>query len=147
MAEAAADVGGGGSGGEADGFVGLDEFGGGQADAALFLGEALLAGEKGAVVAERLVEQRLDQRGAAVGAANEAAAFQLGQVAADAGRRGAGFGKNLFDGGGTGAEEEFDDEFTAAIEGVGHIAPILPFRRGKMESLREVILSELWIFW
>ena len=46
MAEAAADVGGGGAGGEADGFAGLDEFGGGQADAALFSGVALLAGEK-----------------------------------------------------------------------------------------------------
>ncbi len=87
MADAAADVGGGGAGGEADGFVGLDELGGGEADAAFFLGKALLAGEEGAVVAERLVEQRLDEGGAAVGAANEAAAFQLGEVAADAGRR------------------------------------------------------------
>ena len=116
VAEAAADVGGGGAGGEADGFVGLDELGCGETDAAFFLGEALLAGEERAVVAERLVEERLDEGGAAVGAANEAAAFQLGEVAADAGGRGAGFGKNLFDGGRSGAEEEFDNQFTARIE-------------------------------
>jgi hypothetical protein len=78
-----------------------------------------------------------------VGAANEAAAFQLGQVAADAGRRGAGYGENLFDGGGSGAEKEFDDEFTAAIEGFGHTGPILTCRSGKMEGLSEDFLSEL----
>ena len=114
MAQAAADVGGGGAGGKADGFAGLDQFGGGQADAALFSGMTLLAGEKGAVVAERLVEQRLDQRRAAVGAAYQAAVFKPCQVAPDAGRRGAGYGQNLFDGGGAGAQEELDDLLGAA---------------------------------
>jgi hypothetical protein len=73
-----------------------------------------------------------------VGAANEAAAFQLGQVAADAGGRGAGYLEDLFDGGSSGAKEEFDDEFTAAIEGFGHTGPILPFWREKKEGLSEV---------
>src|SRR5271157_819340 len=135
VAQAAADMGGGGAGGEAYGFVGLDELGGGEANAALFFGEALLAGQEGAVVTEGLVEQRLNQSGAAVGAANEAAAFKLGQVAPDAGSRGAGFGKNLFHCGRAVAEEELDDLFTAAIEGIGHIAPILYFRRVKKEGL------------
>ena len=116
MAQAAADVRGGGAGGEAHGLVGLDQFGGGQADAAFFLGKALLARQEGAVVAERLVEQRLDQGGAAMGAADQAAVFKPRQVAPDAGRRGAGHGQNLLDGGGSGAEQELDDQFGAAIE-------------------------------
>ena len=114
MTEAAADVSGGGAGGEANGFAGLDELCCGQADAALFSGVALLAGEKRAVVAERFIEQGLDERGAAVGAPDEAAVLKPGQVAADAGRRTAGFSQNLVDGGAAGAQEELDDFLRSA---------------------------------
>jgi hypothetical protein len=64
-----------------------------------------------------------------MGAANQPAAFQPSQVAPDAGSRGAGYLENLFYCGGSGPEKKFDNQFTASIQCVSHIAPILPSRR------------------
>jgi len=122
MAKAAADVRSGGAGGEANRLIGLHQFSGGQADSPLLLSEALLAREERAVVAERLVKQRLNQRGSAVSSANEAAVFKARQVATDAGRRGAGDGENLFDGCAAAAQQELDDDLSAAIDGFRHTA-------------------------
>jgi hypothetical protein len=55
-------VGCGGAGGQAHGLTRQDEFGSGQADVAFFDGKALFSGQERAVVAERLVKKRLDQR-------------------------------------------------------------------------------------
>ena len=61
--------------GESDRLIGLNEFGGGKTDAALFNGESLFAREKGTVVTEWLVEKRLDQGCAAMRATNQTPVF------------------------------------------------------------------------
>jgi hypothetical protein len=66
-----------------------------------------------------------------MGAADEAAVFQPGQIAPDAGRRGAGDGQQLFYRGGSGAEQEFDDLLGAAIDRVGHLRGDSTLRKTK----------------
>uniref|UniRef100_E6PYZ8 Uncharacterized protein n=1 Tax=mine drainage metagenome TaxID=410659 RepID=E6PYZ8_9ZZZZ len=116
MAQAAADEGCRGSGGQPDGLVLTDQLGGGQTDAALFVGEALFARLKAAVVAKRLIEERLDQRCAAMGTPDESAIFKVSQVAADAWGRGADFLQDRLDRGGTQTEQEFHDFFSSVVE-------------------------------
>lgn len=125
MAEAAANVGSGGARGKSDGFASQHQFGGGQADAAFFRCVALLASQERAVVAKWLVEERFDQLGAAVGAADESTIFKASQIAADAWRRGAGFGEDLIDTGATRAEQELDDLLGSMVNGLGHACKIL----------------------
>ncbi len=142
MAKAATDVGGGSSGGEADGFAGLHEFGGCQADAALFCGVALLPGEERTVVAEWFVEKRFDERCSTVSAPDEAAILEAGQVAADAGRGTACLGENFVDRGAAGAQKKLDDFFRTVAEGVSHkgrrvILPAGIWDRNGAEKCRE----------
>jgi len=113
VAEAAANEGGGGAGGEADGLVGLDEFCSGEADAALFRGIALLTGEERGIEAERLVEERLDEGCASVGATDEAAVLQARKIAADGRAGGTCDGEEFLDSSGAGAEEMLQELFGA----------------------------------
>ena len=94
-----ADLRGGGAGSNADGLVGLDEIGCGESDAPLLDSGSLFACLEAAVIAERLIEQGLNQHGAAMRTAYESAAFQTVEGAADGGRRGANSRKQLIDGG------------------------------------------------
>ena len=122
MTKTAADVGRCRSGGEANGLIGLNEFGGGKADAALFYGEFLFAREKGAVVAEWLVEKRFDQGCAAMRATNQTPIFETCQIPANTGSRGTRHCEDFFDTGCTGAEQKLDDQFTAAVQCLWHDA-------------------------
>ena len=108
--EAADNFRGGGSGGEGDGVAGGDELRGGEGDAALFVGEAADLILEGAVVAEGLVEERLDGDGSAMGAAEEAGRFKVLQVAADGGKRDIEFVAQGLDGGRACVAELLEDD-------------------------------------
>ena len=74
MPQAARHPGGGGAGGQSDGFVFFDQFRSGNADMPFLLHQAMLTGLKGGVVAEWLVEQFLHESGSSVGSADQALA-------------------------------------------------------------------------
>jgi hypothetical protein len=122
MAQAAPHMRGGGAGREAYTFIGLHQFSGRQTDAPLLLGETLLTRQEAAVVAERLVEQRLNQGCAAVRSADQPTAFKPHQVASDAGCRRAGDGENLLNRCAPCAKQKFNDQLRTTIDGRGHIA-------------------------
>src|SRR5258708_3310035 len=97
----------GGAGSEAYGLLLGDEFARSQTDAALLVGRAEFAGLERGIVAEGLVEQWFDQGSAAMGAEDETASFEPGQVAPDAGCGGADLVDQFLNGDVARAQESF----------------------------------------
>ena len=87
VAKTPANVGGCRSGGQADGFVRLDEFSRSQANATFFRREPLLASKKRAVVTKWLVEKWLNQLCSAMRSTNQAPVFEARQVPPNTGSR------------------------------------------------------------
>ena len=105
MTERTANLRGGGTGGESDGLLLTDELAGGDTDTTLLVGGAEFAGLEGSVVAVGFVEERLEEGGTAVGAEDETSFFKAGEIAANAGSRGAYLVHELLNGDIPGSEQ------------------------------------------
>ena len=108
---------GGGAGGEADGFVLLDQRGGGAGDALLLRGEAVFADLERGIKAERLIDRSAvaGQHCSAVGAIDQAARFQANEIAPDAGRRSLQRGGQFLDRGPAVAQQQPQDFLRAFV--------------------------------
>ena len=85
MAEAAGDLRGGGSGRQRDGLPFDDELGGRDGDPSFLVGESFLAQGEGGVEAKGLIGHLAGELHGTVGAVDETALLELGEVAPDAG--------------------------------------------------------------
>jgi hypothetical protein len=116
MAQAAPHMRGGGAGRQPDGFAGLHKLRRCDPDPALFRRVPLLPRKKGAVIAKWLIQQRFDQFGAAMRAADQASGLKSGQVAPNTGRRRTCNREELFDSGAATAQKELDDRLGSSAE-------------------------------
>ena len=115
MADAAGGLGGGGSGGEAHGFMLANKLCGGQPDASFLLGKAAFALLEGRVEAKGLVLGLPGEFGAAMGAMDQAAFFKAGEVAANAGCGGFQLGRQFIHGSVAVAQQHLEDSLCALI--------------------------------
>jgi hypothetical protein len=121
MAEAARDLRRGGAGGEGNGVAFGDHIGGGDCNAALFIGEAFFAEREGSVEAEGFVGQFAGEFDTAVSAVDQATLLEFDEIPPDTGGRGVNDCSEIVDAAGALLQEQVKNVICAIMSLCSHL--------------------------